>query len=73
MPVRVLLTRAIQPLDAESPKTELWRVEARMLARQDECRDDAALGERASDGRELDCFGPGADHQPDVNAIQLSP
>jgi hypothetical protein len=44
-----------------------------MLTGEDQCRFDAALGERGGDRLQFDGFGPGADDQPYVRTIQPSP
>ena len=48
-------------------------VEADMLAGKDQARPHIASGERSGDGGELDCFGPGADDEPDIRGVQTSP
>jgi len=44
-----------------------------VLARQHEPGSDARGGERMGNGSKLDGFGPGADNQSDIDAVQLSP
>jgi hypothetical protein len=44
-----------------------------MLAREDQRRNKGARGKRMRDGRQLDCFRPGADHQPYIGKVQPSP
>jgi hypothetical protein len=71
--VRVILAGAIEPLDCKAAKTELSRIKRRMLARKNEARAEAALGERVRDGSQFDGFGPGADDQYYVRGKQPSP
>jgi hypothetical protein len=72
MPVRVFLSRTMEPLDAVAAETEIRHLETRMLPREDERRLQPALGEGARNRSQFDRLGPGADHQPDVK-IQPSP
>jgi hypothetical protein len=44
-----------------------------MLAGEQQARFEPASHEGARDGRQFDCFGPGADDQPDVGETQPSP
>ena len=44
-----------------------------MLSRENKRRRKPALGERMGDRCKLDGFGPGADNQSDIYAVQLSP
>lgn len=71
--VRVRSTGAIEVDRWIVAKAVLGRIEAGVLAGKDERRRQAALGERVGDGSELDGFGSGADDQPYVRGIQLSP
>ena len=71
--VRIFLAWAAQPVDRKVAKTELRRVQLRVLAGEDDRRLGADFGKRIRDGCELDRFGPGANDQPNVYAIQSSP
>jgi hypothetical protein len=44
-----------------------------VLAGKDQCRRQAARGERMGDGGKLDGLGSRADDQPDVRGLQPSP
>ena len=71
--MRVLLAGAIEPLGGKVAEAELRRVELRVLAGDDQTGCDLDGGERMGDGSKLDGFGPGADYQSNVYAVQLSP
>jgi hypothetical protein len=73
MPMRVLLSRTAEPLRRQFAKAEVARIEVAMLARPDQARRNPPLGERMSNRCDFDGFRPGADHQPDFDAIQPSP
>jgi hypothetical protein len=72
MAVRIVLPGAIKPLGGKMAKAIFARIERGMLAGDDEAGGQPALLERVRDGRQLDGFGPGADHQPDIET-QPSP
>jgi hypothetical protein len=71
--VRVLLAGAVEALRREGAEAELFNVEPRVLTRQHEPGSDARGGERMGNGSKFDGFGPGADNQSDIDAVQLSP
>ena len=71
--VRVLLAGAMQLFDSEAGQTEIAGVKVGMLPGEDQLGQNATLGECVGERRELDCFRPGADHEPDIYAIQSSP
>jgi hypothetical protein len=71
--MRIFLARAAQPLDRKVAETEFRRVQLGVLAREDDRRLEADFGERVGDGCQLDRFGPGANDQPNLYAIQSSP
>ena len=71
--VRVLLTGTIELLMGKRIEAELRWIEIRVLARQHERGRQTAFRERVSDRSKLDGFGPGADDQTNVGAIQPSP
>jgi len=73
MRVRILLSRTTELHVREPGQAELPRFKSRMLAGEDQSRRNAALGERESDGLQLDGFRPGADDQPYVRKTQRSP
>ena len=60
VPVRIFLPGAIKPPEHKIGKPEFVWIEAWMLTGQDHAWRKVAGGERASHGRQLDCFGPGA-------------
>jgi hypothetical protein len=64
---------AIEVEPAQMLEAMLGRIERWMMAGEDEPGVEPALGERGSDGRQFDSFGPGADDQPDFSAAQPSP
>ncbi|CAN5203076.1 hypothetical protein BH24PSE1_BH24PSE1_07700 [soil metagenome] len=66
MGVRVPLSGAGEPDRIKGAEPVKLRVERRMLAREDECRRDAAGGQRMDDGCKLDRFGASADDDSDV-------
>ena len=61
----------VEPPQMREPM--VGRIEARMLAGEDEPGVEPTLGERGSDWRQFDSFGPGADDQPNFSAAQPSP
>jgi hypothetical protein len=71
--MRVRLAGAFEALGGEIGEAELGGIELRVLAGQDQPRGSAETGERMGDGSKLDGFGPGADHQSDIYAVQSSP
>lgn len=73
MAMGVLLPWTMQMFGSEAGQTEVGRVQARMLSGEDQIGQDPTLSERVGKRRELDCFRPGADHEPDIYAIQSSP
>jgi hypothetical protein len=73
MAMRIFLSRAVEPIGGKAGKTEIDAVQPRMLAGQDDPGCKALIGERIRDGCQLDRFGPGADDQPNLCAIQSSP
>jgi hypothetical protein len=72
MAVRIVLPGAIKPLGGKMAKAIFAWIERGMLAGDDEAGGQPALLECVRDGRQLDCFGPGADDQPDIET-QPSP
>jgi hypothetical protein len=54
-------------------KSELIRPQHRVLASENDPGPAAAGGQPMCDGSHLDCFGPGADHQPYIGITQPSP
>ncbi len=73
MPVRIFVAGAAQPVDRKIAETELRRVQLRVLPGEDDRRLESDFGKRIRDGCELDRFGPGANDQPNLYAIQSSP
>jgi hypothetical protein len=73
MAVRILLAGTFQPLGRIAIQPEVHRIERRMLAGDDQSRRQPAFGEGMRQRRQLDCFRPGPDDQPDMDAIQASP
>jgi len=71
--VGVPLAGTFQPLGRIAVEPEVGRIERRMLSSKDQPRRPPALGEGMRERRQLDCFRPGANDQPDVDAIQPSP
>jgi len=71
--VRVGHAGAVQVGARVCRQPELLGVQRGMLAGQQEARGKAAGGERMGDRGKLDRFGPGADDQPDLIAVQPSP
>ena len=65
--------RAIELEPRESVQPVIGRIEAWMLAGEDDQAIEPALVERGGDWRELDGFGPGADDEPDFSVRQPSP
>jgi hypothetical protein len=57
----------------EASDAEILSRQLRVLTGQDERRRQAARGERMSQGRKFDGFGPGADDQPNFPGTQPSP
>jgi hypothetical protein len=73
MLVRILLAGAAEALGGEPRQPELSDVEPGMLAGEQQAGLDPAIRQGSRDGRQFDCFGPGADDQPDVGETQPSP
>jgi len=73
MPMWIRFTGTFEPVRCKSAQAERIRIEAGMLACQDEPGDDSTFGQRTRYWRQLDGFRPGPDDQPDIYAIQLSP
>lgn len=73
MAMGVLLPWTLQMLGSEAGQTEVGRIQAWMLSGEDQIGQDPMLSERVGKRRELDCFRPCADHEPDIYAIQSSP
>lgn len=71
--VRILLAGAFEPFGRIAIQPEVRGIERRVLARDDQPWRQPAFGEGLRERRQLDCFRPGADDQPDVDAIQPSP
>jgi hypothetical protein len=71
--VRVVLAGTFEPFRMKGAKSELRGIEVRVLARQDQRWPEAPLGERIGNRGQLDCFGSGADDQPDFRGTQPSP
>jgi len=71
--VRVFAARAAKVDRWKGVESELARVEAFMLAREDEARAYAARFERSGNGPQFDGFRSGPDDQPDVGETQPSP
>jgi hypothetical protein len=57
----------------ECCEAEICEIQVRVLARDDEHGGKATRCERMRDGRQLDRFRPGADHQPYIGTVQPSP
>ena len=64
---------AIEVEPAQMREAMLGRIEAGMLAGEDQPGVEPAVGERGGDWRQFDSFGPGADDQPDFSGTQPSP
>jgi hypothetical protein len=73
MPVRVLLAWAMEVHGGVPAKPKLVWLQLWVLASEDECRRQAAGGQRMGNGSHFDRFWPGADHQPDIGRTQPSP
>jgi hypothetical protein len=73
MAVRVLLAGAAETLGGKVREPELRDLEPGVLAGEQQARRDPAIRQGSRDGRQFDCFGPGADDQPDVGETQPSP
>ena len=71
--VRVLCSGTVQPGRLKSAQAVVCRLEADMLAGEDQAGAEIASGECPGDGGELDRFGPGADDEPDICWKQTSP
>jgi hypothetical protein len=71
--VGVFLTAAAELVGGILAETEVGQVEPRMLSGDDQRRRQVAVGECVSNRCELDGFRPGADHQPQIYAVQPSP
>ena len=64
---------AMQADGCVAAELERRRVEARMLAGENQARRQSVRGERLRNRSELDGFGSGADDQPDLRGMQSSP
>jgi hypothetical protein len=73
MCVRIVPARAAQVNMEKIGKPEIGKIQIRMLARDDQHGRNAARRQRMRDGRQFDCFRPGADHQPYIGKSQPSP
>ena len=71
--VRILLSGAIQPDGEICAEAIVGRVEAGMLAGEDQAWQNIASRERPGDGGKLDRFGAGADDKSDICRKQTSP
>jgi hypothetical protein len=71
--VGVFEARAAKSDRRKGVESELARVEAFMLAGEDEARGYAARFERSGNGPQFDGFRSGPDDQPDVGETQPSP
>ena len=73
MAVRVQLARTVEAHDGIIPEVELLGIQVRMLTRKHDRGPTAAGGQCVCDRGHLDCYRPGADHQPDLGGTQYSP
>jgi hypothetical protein len=71
--VRIGLARTTEISTRIGVEAVLARIEACVLAREDQARRNAARGQRVGEGRQFDRFRPGADDQPYVRGTQPSP
>jgi hypothetical protein len=71
--VRILDARAIEPRRWKCVETVIGWIEVGMLAGQDQIRAYASRRQRSRNRGKLDRFGSGADDQPNVCGMQLSP
>jgi hypothetical protein len=73
MAVRVGLAGDLKSFRGILDETKIGGIEIGMLAGEEQARGDAARLQRVRDRGHFDCFGPGADDQPDVGETQPSP
>ena len=71
--MRVLFASALEMLNREAAEAEIVRVKRGVLTREEDRGRKASGGEGIGDGCQLDCFRPGANHQPYVGDTQPSP
>ncbi len=73
MSIRIAFAGDVNALGGKATEPEFLRVEVRMLPGEKKPRQDTAIFERVRDRCQFDCFGPGANDQPDVGETQTSP
>ena len=69
----ILLGGAVQPFNGKPAEAKCLRLKRRVLAGEDEPRRKVTLGERMRKRCQFNCFRPGPDDQPHIDAVQPCP